>query len=99
MLRDFDFRPENIHYIERDFEGNVVGTYEDCPVPSILEDYEGYVYIPMERITDNASFWNELFPPMEEDDYWSAFESYDVDWTNIESDSSVEYIPQVTSAD
>ncbi|MBR1918544.1 MAG: hypothetical protein IJ831_02860 [Spirochaetales bacterium] len=99
VLRDFDFRPENIHYIERDFEGNVVGTYEDCPVPSILEDYEGYVYIPMERITDNASFWNELFPPMEEDDYWSAFESYDVDWTNVESDSSVEYIPQVTSAD
>ncbi len=99
LLSDFDFTPDSVTRVEKDFDGNIVGSYEDCPVPSILQDYEGYAFIPLERITDSATFWNELFPPVEEDDYWSAFDTYDGEWTDIGTESDVEYIPQVTSAD
>lgn len=57
---------------EAAFARDIGGTLLE-PVPQHLEDYYGLMEIQPARLTDSATFWNELFPPLTAEEIISDF--------------------------
>lgn len=65
---DFTEGNESFRKYERDFDGNLVDQ-----VPSYLEPYSGVMDLKPVRQIDSATFWNELFPPVSEEEIYQDF--------------------------
>ena len=57
---------------EAAFARDIGGTLLE-PVPQHLEGYYGLMEIQPARLTDSATFWNELFPPLTAEEVISDF--------------------------
>jgi len=74
VMNDIDLTSEKdgLVVFDHDLDGNLVGTYDDIEYMDAIADYDGTISLTEERLIDSASFWNELFPPFEDD--WSFYD-------------------------